>query len=396
MSKFKYLIATLGGFQFGYAIGIMAGAILFIAAQFALTPSQEGLAVSAVLMGTLPGTGIAGPLANRIGRKRTQQYLALAFILGTILVITSTALPQLMFARILQGIAAGGFSVVGPMYLAEVSPAANRGFYVGCYQLAVTLGIFIAYGVNWALSFSGSWQWMFALGAIPALIHFIGFFFLPDSQPADQQNSPVPWKTFLEPTVRNSLIIAILINVFQQVTGVNAILYFAPSIFQASGFVSASLALLPAVLLGSINFIMTLLATYLLDKWGRRPLLILGISGMTLSLFGLAMAFLSSPETMKWLATSSIMVFIAAFAVSLGPIPQLLGTELFPRRVRGHAISIATMSNWIFNLIVVYTFLDLTTLVSHAGTFAIYGCFGIGALFFILKSIPETKGLTID
>jgi MFS family permease len=303
---------------------------------------------------------------------------------------------MLMFARILQGIAAGGFSVVSPMYLAEVSPAANRGFYVGCYQLAVTLGIFVAYGVNWALSFSGSWQWMFALGMIPALTHFIGFFFLPDSQPADQQNSPVPWKMFLEPTIRSSLIIAILINVFQQVTGVNAILYFAPSIFQASGFVSASAALLPAVLLGSINFIMTLLATCLLDKWGRRPLLILGITGMTLSLFGLAMAFLSSPETMKWLATSSIMIFIASFAVSLGPIPQLLGTELFPRRVRGHAISIAVMSNWIFNLIVVYTFLDLTTLVSHAGTFAIYGCFGIGALFFILKSIPETKGCAID
>lgn len=206
----------------------------------------------------------------------------------------------------------------------------------------------------------------------------------------------MPWKVLLEPAVRNNLIIAILINVFQQVTGVNAILYFAPSIFQASGFVSASAALLPAVLLGSINFIMTLIATYLLDKWGRRPLLILGISSMTLSLMGLSLAFLSSPETMKWLATSSIMIFIASFAISLGPMPQLLGTELFSRRVRGHAMSIAGMSNWTFNLIVVYTFLDLTTRVSHAGTFAIYGCFGILALFFILKYIPETKGRAID
>lgn len=179
MSKFKYLIATLGGFQFGYAIGIMAGAILFIAAQFSLTPSQEGLAVSAFVIGAFLGTGIAGPFANGIGRKRTQQCLALVFILGTILVMTSSAFPQLMLARILQGIAAGGFSVVGPMYLAEVSPAAQRGFFVGCYQLAVTLGIFIAYGVNWALSFSGSWQWMFGLGAIPALLHFFGFFFFP-------------------------------------------------------------------------------------------------------------------------------------------------------------------------------------------------------------------------
>lgn len=396
MSKLKYLIATLGGFQFGYAIGIMAGAILFIATQFSLTTSQEGLAVSAFVMGAFLGSGIAGPLANAMGRKRVQQCLALVFILGTILVITGAALPQLIAARILQGIAAGGFFVVCPMYLAEVAPAAQRGFFVGCYQLAVTLGIFIAYCVNWALSFSGSWQWMFALGAIPALVHFIGFFFLPDSRPAEQQKSDVPWKVLLEPAVRNNLIVAILINVFQQVTGVNAILYFAPSIFQASGFLSASAALLPAVLLGSINFVMTALATCLLDKWGRRPLLILGISGMTLSLMGLSLAFLSSPETMKWLATSSIMIFIASFAISLGPMPQLLGTELFSRRIRGHAMSIAGMSNWTFNLIVVYTFLDLTKRLSHAGTFAIYGCFGILALFFILKCIPETKGRAID
>jgi MFS family permease len=347
-------------------------------------------------MGALPGTGIAGPLANWIGRKKTQQLMALVFIIGTLLVITSTALPLLMVGRILQGIASGGFSVVGPMYLAEVCPAESRGFFVGCYQMAVTLGIFVAYGVNWALSFSGSWEWMFLLGTIPALTHFIGFFFLPDSQLSHQQTSHAPLKTLLEPGVRNFLIIAILINVFQQITGVNAILYFAPSIFQASGFASASAALLPAVFLGTINFIMTIFATFLLDKWGRRPLLIAGISGMILSLFGLSTAFLSSPETMKWLATSSIMIFIASFAVSMGPIPQLLGTELFPRRVRGQAISISVMSNWIFNFIVVFTFLDLTTKVSHAGAFAIYGFFGILALIFILKYIPETKGRTID
>jgi len=396
MSRFKCFIPALSGFQFGYAIGIMAGAILFIASQFALTPSQEGLAVTAFVIGALLGTGIGGPLANVIGRKRAQQSLALLFILGTILVITSSAFPQLMLARILQGIAAGIGYVVSPMYLAEVSPASQRGFFVGCYQLAVTLGIFIAYGVNWALSLSGSWQWMFALGIIPALIQFFGFFFLPDSQPTDKQDSSIPWKDFLEPTIRNSLIVAILINCFQQITGVNAIIYFAPSIFQATGFTSASSALLPAILLGSINFIMTLLATYLLDKWGRRPLLILGISSMTLSLFGLATAFLLPPEPMKWLATTSIMIFIASFAVSLGPIPVLLGTELFPRRVRAHAMSIAGISNWIVNLIVVYTFLDLTTSLSHAGTFAVYGCFGVAALFFILNRIPETKGCEID
>ena len=395
MNKFKYLIATLGGFQFGYAIGIMSGAILFIATQFSLSPEQQGLAVSAFLMGALPGTGITGPLANWMGRKKTQQFMALLFLIGTFIVITSTALPQIMIGRIIQGLAAGGFSVVGPMYLAEVCPAASRGFYIGCYQLAVTLGIFVAYGVNWALSTEGSWQWMFALGAIPALTHLIGFFFMPNSEAPHQENQ-APWKALWEPGVRNALILAILINVFQQITGVNAILYFAPSIFKASGFVTASAALLPAVFLGIINFFMTIFATFLLDRWGRRPLLLAGITGMIISLLGMTVAFLSSEATMKWLATSSIMIFIASFAIGLGPTPQLLGTELFPRRVRGQAISIAGMSNWIFNFIVVFTFMDLTTKLSHAGTFAVYAAFGVLALFFVWKYIPETKGRALD
>ncbi|MBS0647835.1 MAG: MFS transporter [Verrucomicrobia bacterium] len=396
MNKFQYFIATLGGFQFGYAIGIMAGAILFIATQFSLTPEQQGLAMSAFLMGTLPGAGLTGPIANGLGRKKTQQLMSILFLIGTFLVITSGALPQMMIGRIIQGFASAGFSVVGPMYLAEVSPAASRGFYIGCYQLAVTLGIFVAYGVNWMLAKSESWQWMFVLGIIPTLLHFIGFFFLPDSRPPQQTERTSSWKALWEPGIRNALVIAILINVFQQITGINAILYFAPSIFQASGFSSASDALLTSVFIGIINFVMTIAATFLLDRWGRRPLLLVGIGGMIVSLLGLIAAFLSNEATMKWLATSSIMIYIASFAIGLGPIPQLLGTELFPRRVRAHGISIAGMSNWIFNFLVVFTFMSFTTKLSHAGTFAIYASFALLTLYFIWKYIPETKGRVLD
>lgn len=396
MNKFQYFIATLGGFQFGYAIGIMAGAILFIATQFAFTPEQQGLAMSAFLMGALPGAGVTGPIANWLGRKKTQQLMSILFLIGTFLVVTSLALPQMMIGRIIQGFASAGFSVVGPMYLAEVSPPTSRGFYIGCYQLAVTLGIFVAYGINWLLAPASAWQWMVALGAIPALMHLIGFFFLPDSRPPQQAESHSSWKALLEPEIRSALIIAILINVFQQITGVNAILYFAPSIFQASGFSSPTDALLPSIFIGIINFVMTIAATFLLDRWGRRPLLLVGISGMIISLLGMIVAFLSSEATMKWLATSSIMIYIASFAVGLGPIPQLLGTELFPRRVRAHGISIAGMSNWIFNFIVVFTFMGFTTKISHAGTFAVYAGFAFLTLFFILKYIPETKGRILD
>jgi len=396
MNRFKYFIATLGGFQFGYAVGIMAGAILFITTQFGLTPSEQGLAMSAFLMGTLPGAGVTGPIANRIGRKKTQQLMALLFLIGTFVVIASLALPQLMIGRIIQGFAAAGLSVVGPMYLAEVSPPTSRGFYIGCYQLSVTLGIFVAYGVNWLLAPVRAWEWMFALGAIPAFMHLIGFFFLPDSHPPEHKETRSPWKALFEPGIRNTLIIAILINIFQQITGVNAILYFAPSIFQASGFSTPSAALLPSVFIGIINFIMTIAATFLLDRWGRRPLLLTGISGMIISLLGLIIAFLSTEATMKWLATTSIMTYIASFAIGLGPIPQLLGTELFPRSVRGHAISIASILNWLFNFLVVFTFMEFTTRISHAGTFAVYAGFGLLTLFFIWKYIPETKGRVLD
>ncbi len=396
MNSFKYFIATLGGFQFGYAIGIMAGAILFIAAQFSLSPEQQGIAVSVFLIGAFLGSVISGSLANRIGRKRSQQLLALFFLVGTIVVVTAASLPPIAIGRIIQGIAAGGFAVVGPIYLAEVSPAASRGFYVGCYQLSVTLGILVAFSINWAFSFDGSWRWMFALGAIPALMHLIGFFFLPDSIPHKQVETPSTLKTFLLPHNRPALLILILINVFQQITGVNAILYFAPSIFQASGFVTPSAALLPAIFIGIINFVMTIVAAVFLDRWGRRPLLITGICGMIISLLGLIVAFLSNEAAMKWLATSSIMVYIASFAIGLGPIPQLLGTELFPRSIRGQALSIGMLSNWIFNFLVVFTFMGFTTKLSHAGTFALYALFGVLALFFILKYIPETYGRTLD
>jgi MFS family permease len=395
MNRLKYLIATLGGFQFGYAIGVMAGAILFIAKQFSLSPEQEGLAVSIFLIGALLGTAVSGSIANGIGRKYTQQAMAVLFIVGTLTVISAHALPALIIGRILQGIASGGFVVVGPMYLAEISPPVSRGFYVGCYQLSVTLGILVAFAITWALSFSGSWQWMFALGLIPSLMHLIGFFFLPDSTPHPAEPH-AKWKALLDPAIRSTLVTVILINVFQQITGINAILYFAPSIFQASGFATPSAALLPAVLIGIVNFVMTIGATFLLDRWGRRPLLLTGISGMVLALLGLVIAFLPAEGVIKWLATASIMVFIASFAIGLGPIPQLLGTELFPRRIRGQAMSIATFSNWIFNFLVVFTFLDFTTSISHAGTFALYAFFGFFALYFIWKYIPETKGRTLD
>lgn len=396
MDRLKYLISTLGGFQFGYAIGVMAGAILFIASQFALTPEQQGWVVSSFLIGALPGAAIGGPLANQLGRKKAQQLIALLFFLGIVVVMTASSIPMILSGRILQGLAAGCISVVGPLYIAEISPPERRGTYIGWYQLAVTSGIFIAYGVNFLLAPSAAWQTMFGLALLPATLHFIGFFYLPDSRSIQTEQVKVSWRDFLAPGIRTALILTILINVFQQITGVNAVIYFAPSIFQACGFTSPGAALLPPIFMGIINFAMTILAMLYLDRWGRKPLLLLGTGGMVLALTGMVIAFLSGEATMKWLATSSMMVYMAAFAIGLGPIPQLIGPELFSRKLRGQGASMGGMSNWIFNFAVVFTFMDFKTRFSHAGIFAIYAFFGLLAFSFIWKFLPETKGKKLD
>lgn len=397
MNRLKYLIATLGGFQFGYTVGIMSGAILFLTTQFNLSPDQQGGLVSAFLFGSLPGSIIAGPLVNWLGRKKLQQAAALVFLLGTLMLVYASSVTEIFTGRVIEGLAVGIFAVVGPMYLAEISPAEKRGFYIGCYQLAVTLGIFVAYGINYLFSASGDWKWMFGLGMIPAIFQFIGFFSLPESTPpAHVEKHKFSWSTFLEPQMRYALIVVILINVFQQITGINAILYFAPTIFQSAGFASPQTAILATNAMGIINFVMTIVSMFLVDKWGRRPLLITGIIGVIIGLAGLSTAFLLEGSAAKGLATASMLTFTAAFAIGLGPLPQLLAPEMFKRSVRGIGISIGGLSNWISNILVVYTFMDLTSRISHAGTFAVYGFLGLIALFFVWKYVPETKGKAID
>jgi MFS transporter, SP family, galactose:H+ symporter len=384
----KYFIASLGGFQFGYSIGIMAGAILFLAPDFGLSAQMEGIVVSSFLMGALPGAGLAGPISNHIGRRRAQQLIALLFLLGSVMIFAASSIPVIVIGRILQGLASGAIAVVGPMYLAEISPRDKRGHFVGYYQLSVTLGILIAYGLN--LLLAPHWPLMFLLGAIPALIHLIGFQYLPDSIPKSEHSTT--WKGM----PLKMLFIAVFLNVFQQITGINAIIYFAPSIFLGAGFDTPTLALFPPILVGITNFALTYVALHLLDRVGRRPLLLIGIAGMAISLCTLVFAYLSDITTMKWIATSSILVYIASFAIGMGPIPSLVSAEIFPQKYRGHAVSIATFSNWIFNFLVVFTFLDFTNRFSHAAIFGLYAIFAFIAFFFTWKYVPETKGVAID
>lgn len=396
MSKWKFLIATLGGFQFGYTVAVMAGALLFLIPSYNLDATQQGFVASCVLIGGLIGSISAGPLAEYLGRKRAQQAIAALFLVGTLLIVFAGRLEMIMMGRLIQGLGLGAISVVGPMYIAEISPPETRGRHVAFYQLSVTFGILCAYSISLLLAKTGSWRGMFGFSIIPALIHGIGFFFLPDSAAKQVKDTASSWRGLFQPKYRFSLLSSIFINCFQQLTGINAVIYFAPSIFELYGFTSATQAIFSAVLIGLINFLSTIISLYLIDTKGRKPLLLAGLAGMVVSMIGLAMACLGDISATPWFATGSLMMFVGCFAFSMGPIPQLMTSELFPGVIRSKGVALSMLLSWCFNFLIVFTFMDLNTYLSQAGTFFLYAMFSVIAFFVIWKKIPETKGATLQ
>lgn len=391
MSNWKFLISVLGGFQYGYTIAVMAGALLFLTPLYQLSTFQQGFVTSCVLIGAFGGAIFGGTLAGYSGRKRAQQVIAGLFLIGSFIISYAHSLETVIIGRLIQGIALGSISVVGPMYIAEVSAPEQRGRKVAFYQMAVTLGILCAYSVSYWLAGAGAWRWMFGLGVIPALIHGFGFSALPESTPKNL-STPSSWKAVFNPQYRSSLLPAIFINCFQQLTGINAVIFFAPSIFEADGFTSASQAIFSAVLIGVVNCSSTLISLKLIDSKGRKPLLLAGLIGMTLALLSLSFACSRDDPSATWIATGSLMIFVACFAFSFGPIPQLLTPELFPNAIRSQGMAFTMLLNWICNFLIVFTFMDLNALLSQSGTFLLYAIFCTLAFFYVWKKIPETKG----
>jgi SP family galactose:H+ symporter-like MFS transporter len=392
MNFWKYCIAVLGAFQYGYTIAVMAGALLFLAPLYGLDLAQQGFLVSTVLMGALVGAAFSGMLAEGWGRKRAQIVIAGLFLIGTLGVACAFSLGAIIVGRIIQGIAVGAISVVGPMYIAEVSPVSTRGQNISFYQLAVTVGILCAYGASYVFAGEGAWRWMFAIGTLPAILQGVGFLFLPDTQ-SKNSHEPSSWRAVFKPELRTRLASAILINLFQQVTGINAIIYFAPSIFELCGFKSAASAIFSAVLLGGVNVLSTFISIFLIDHKGRKPLLLVGLGGMVVSLIALAFSCFSAHSgTSAALAVGSLMTYIGCFAFGLGPIPQLITSEMFSNATRSRGVTLAMMTNWLCNFLVVFTFMDLVTYVKASGAFLIYAALGVVAFYFVWKKIPETKG----
>jgi sugar porter (SP) family MFS transporter len=430
---FVYLaaaVSALGGMLFGYDIGVISGAILFIKTDFSLSPGLEEIVVSSVLLGSLCGALAGGSLADRLGRRRLLIVTAIVFGLGAVGAALAPDTPLLIVARVVAGAAIGVASFVAPLYISEIAPVEIRGKLVSINQVALTSGIVISYLVDYAFAGAQAWRWMFALAAIPATAFGIGLIFIPDSprwlvsaghvgearavlkrirapekvedelgairHSAAQQKGH--WSELFSPLLRAPMIVGVGLAIAQQITGINTVIYYAPTIFKAAGMSSASVAILASVGVGIVNVLLTLVAMQLVDRVGRRPLLLVSLAGMALSLavLGLAFALPQLSASLGWIAVASLMIYVGSFAVGLGPVFWLVLSEIYPLRIRGRAMSIGTAANWITNLVVALSFLTFTQVLGKPATFWLYGVVSVGAWLFAFFLVPETKGKSLE
>lgn len=427
-------VAAIGGVLFGYDTGVISGAILFITGEFNLSPVFEEVATSSVLVGAILGAISGGLLADRIGRRPSIIAASAVFLAGTGIVVAATGLSVFLIGRVLIGIAIGVASFVVPLYISEIAPSVFRGSMVSLNQLFITLGILVSYGVDYLFSASGNWRAMFAFGAVPATLLLIGMFLLPGSPRwlvAHQQTDRAAvvlqkirgtrdvsgelddisrsvrtqkadsWSDLLAPSMRMPLIVGLGLAILQQLTGINTVIYYAPTIFQFAGLHSAAASIAATAGVGVVNVLATVAAVILVDRAGRRPLLLVGIAGMVVSLAvlgaGFAFGGAGPGEGLLGLITAvSLTAYVASFAIGLGPVFWLLIAEIYPLNVRGRAMSVATIANWAANFLITLTFLTLAGVLGRAGVFWLYALVGIVAWFFVFRLVPETKGLTLE
>jgi SP family galactose:H+ symporter-like MFS transporter len=425
-------IAGLGGILYGYDMGIIAAALIYVRSSFALSTQMEEAVVSIVLVGAMAGAILGGALADRLGRRYILVSGGIIFIIGSILAPLAPNVWALIAARLLLGFAIGFTSVTAPVYVSELAPPQSRGMLIGLYQFALTLGIALADLVGYWLAGSHAWRWMFGLGLLPAGVFLVLVLTVPESprwlvaqnrKPEAEQilltytdvagtqmlltdigeslkvQAERNWKALWRPEVRKALIIAVGFTVLQQVTGINTVFYYGPQIFILAGITSDKNAILSTFILAALNVLATIIALPLVDRVGRKPLLYSGVAGMTLSLFVLAYAFhqqLALGSSMGIIAMACLVVYIACFAFSMGPIGWILVTEVFPLRLRGRGVAAATLGSGASNSLVAFTFLSLIKLAGNSLTFAIYGGFCLLTLLFVRFVIPETKGRELE
>lgn len=431
----KYLIlsvsvAASAGLLFGFDTGNIAGALIFITHHFHTTTTQNEWIVSLTILGAFLAAMLSGRAVDLYGRRMLLICAALLYITGALLGAISTSITELMSARFILGLAIGISSYTAPLFISEISPARFRGFFVLLNGVAITGGEAIAYGLDYRLSFSQDWRDMFFLGIIPAIILGLGTYFMPNSprwlimkgkiseakkvltQFYDAIQAEHELQTiqkikpaigsfkllFNNPSYRKLLLIGISLGVFQQLFGINTVMYYGPFIFQHAGFHSNSSDILLTFYMGLVNAVMTIVAGFTIDWFGRRPLLIVGSVIAALSLFSLAALFYVGIHH-SWQATAmlvSMIIYIIGYCVSVGSLFWLIISEIFPLSVRGQAMSLATALQWLANFLVSVTFLSLLNSVGTSITLGMYAMVCCAAVVFTYFWIPETKRQSLE
>lgn len=504
-SIFVSLIVALGGFLMGFDASVISGVVKFIEPQFDLTKIQLGWAVSCLTLTSTLAMLMAGPLSDKLGRRKVLKYAAILYFISAIGSAVAPNFLILVLARMIGGFGVGASLIIAPVYIAEIAPSKMRGTMVSFNQLNIVLGISVAFFTNYMILQIGkseaawaemlqinhyNWRWMLGLEALPAIIYFIFLFFVPRSprwlamnglddealevmkrslgkEEAENQLKKITqsikaspgkektsFKELFKPSMKLVLLIGVVIAITQQITGINSVFFYAPMIFEQTG-IGTDASFSQAILVGLINLVFTLFAIWLVDRVGRKPLLVFGLSGIAISMFVLSAGFgqasyklteeniqecasfagsedlssmqnitfqsdLEFNEALKasvsdkifkehqadfiskaisinpWLVLIGILGFVASFAISIGPVMWVLFSELFPNRVRGLAISFVGLINSGISFLVQLVFPWEQINFGNATTFLIYGVFGAIGLVFVLFMLPETKGKSLE
>lgn len=446
------MIAATGGLLFGFDTGVISGAIPFFQKDFGIDNNMIELITSAGLLGAILGALFCGRLTDRLGRKKVILASAVIFAVGAIWSGIAVDAWNLVLARLFLGIAIGVSSFAVPLYIAEISPAKVRGMLVSMFQLMVTIGVLVSYLSDLYFADEGDmscWRPMFYVGVIPACILLVGMIFMPETprwlmskgrhdasirilkriegeeqakisfqqmqeEIKRSETEKSGWKELLQPWLRTPLIICIGIMFFQQFVGINTVIYYSPKIFLMAGFDGTVAAIWASVGVGVINVIFTVVSVYFVDRLGRRKLYFIGLSGIVVSLLFLGLCFVfvnQLGDSVKWVAILLIFCYVAFFAISIGPLGWLIISEIFPLKLRGLGASLGSLSVWLFNSIVSFTFfkivkaltipgkeiiMDGENLGNPAGAFWFYGGVAFLALIWGYFYVPETKGVSLE
>lgn len=432
-------LAALGGLLFGLDVGVIAGALPFIEKEFLVSDHTLEWIVSALLGGAAIGALLAGCFSPALGRKKVLLFSAVIFLLGALFCAFAWSPGSLILARFVLGLTVGGASFTAPVYISEVAPRQYRGAMISVYQLMVTIGILCAFLSNTALSYSGSWRWMLGVIAIPAALFLIGTALLPESPRwllmrkreveaklillklrnsesivADEiseinEQLRVPqqgWSLFKSNSnFRRSVCLGILLQVMQQLTGINVIIYYAPRVFELAGYSDTTMQMWGTVIVGVTNVLATFIAVGFIDRWGRKPILYIGFLVMAAGLGILGYLFesghtvsgaiiLSALE--QKVAVLSLLGFIVGFAMSAGPLVWTLCAEIQPIKGRDFGITISTITNWVVNMMVGATFLTLLNTLGGGQTFMLYAAMNLFFIILVALYVPETKGESLE